>query len=134
MFSKYGMEDNETARKVYEEKQSEDMLAKYSRLYKLGKQKDKIDMLYSDDFESIPTLDKGYLLAQTISGNQVTKPLKDAGNYEAFFAYYDVKRAADANGNDSLNKKEKALAVTYLVKNYGYTKEQAQIIAKEWYK
>lgn len=134
MFSKYGMEDNETARKVYEEKQSEDMLAKYSRLYKLGKQKDKIDMLYSDDFESIPTLDKGYLLAQTISGNQVTKPLKDAGNYEAFFAYYDVKRAADANGNDSLNKKEKALAVTYLMKNYGYTKEQAQIIAKEWYK
>ena len=134
MFSKYGMEDNETARKVYEEKQSEDMLAKYSRLYKLGKQKDKIDMLYSDDFESIPTLDKGYLLAQTISGNQVTKPLKDAGNYEAFFAYYDVKRAADENGNDSLNKKEKALAVTYLMKNYGYTKEQAQIIAKEWYK
>lgn len=134
MFSKYGMEDNETARKVYEEKQSEDMLAKYSRLYKLGKQKDKIDMLYSDDFESIPTLDKGYLLAQTISGNQVTKALKDAGNYEAFFAYYDVKRAADANGNDSLNKKEKALAVTYLMKNYGYTKEQAQIIAKEWYK
>lgn len=134
MFTKYGMEDNETARKVYEEKQSEDMLAKYSRLYKLGKQKDKIDMLYSDDFESIPTLDKGYLLAQTISGNQVTKPLKDAGNYEAFFAYYDVKRAADANGNDSLNKKEKALAVTYLMKNYGYTKEQAQIIAKEWYK
>ena len=134
MFSKYGMEDNETARKVYEEKQSEDMLAKYSRLYKLVKQKDKIDMLYSDDFESIPTLDKGYLLAQTISGNQVTKPLKDAGNYEAFFAYYDVKRAADENGNDSLNKKEKALAVTYLMKNYGYTKEQAQIIAKEWYK
>lgn len=134
MFSKYGMEDNETARKVYEEKQSEDMLAKYSRLYELGKQKDKIDMLYSDDFESIPTLDKGYLLAQTISGNQVTKPLKDAGNYEAFFAYYDVKRAADENGNDSLNKKEKALAVTYLMKNYGYTKEQAQIIAKEWYK
>ena len=134
MFSKYGMEDNETARKVYEEKQSEDMLAKYSRLYKLGKQKDKIDMLYSDDFESIPTLDKGYLLAQTISGNQVTKALKDAGNYEAFFAYYDVKRAADANGNDSLNKKEKALAVTYLMKNYGYTKEQSQIIAKEWYK
>ena len=134
MFSKYGMEDNETARKVYEEKQSEDMLAKYSRLYKLGKQKDKIDMLYSDDFESIPTLDKGYLLAQTISGNQVTKALKDAGNYEAFFAYYDVKRAADENGNDSLNKKEKALAVTYLMKNYGYTKEQAQIIAKEWYK
>ena len=134
MFQKYGMEDSATAKEVYEKTQSEDMLQKYSRLSKLGKQKDQIDMLYSDDFESIPTLDKGYLLAQTISGNKVTKPMKEAGNYEAFYRYYDVKRAADVNDNNTLSKKEKSIAVTYLMKQYGYSKQEAQIIAKEWYK